>query len=315
MDDYYPFGLTFNSFKREDSKANDFLYNGKEMQDELDVGWMDYGARMYDAAIGRWHVVDPMADKYGSVSPYNFVANNPVLLIDPNGMEIDWSGISDKDDKKRMRKMLKKHKSSGTYKNLYKQLKKSDARYKMVAFRDPSIEKAVSGKFIGNNKASFSDGDGGTDVIQTFETMMEGFGQDEAGGIIALNLDLLGSGNGYDDVVADGAVEEIVHAAQYDDAYNENGSNEFSAGAAGNLEAESKAIVGIIANESKTKMYIPKSERGLANFGLKSRSTGNVNGFYNSMKQWQNNKGTPSTYRSLPTNKAVPTLLLKIISN
>ena len=85
MDDYYPFGLTFNSFKREDSKANDFLYNGKEMQDELDLNWMDYGARMYDPAIGRWHVVDPMSEKYYGYSPYNYVANNPIMLIDPDG--------------------------------------------------------------------------------------------------------------------------------------------------------------------------------------------------------------------------------------
>lgn len=55
MDDYYPFGLTFNSSKRPSRKKNDFLYNGKEMQDEIGLDWMDYGARMYDAAIGRWH--------------------------------------------------------------------------------------------------------------------------------------------------------------------------------------------------------------------------------------------------------------------
>lgn len=86
MDDYYPFGLTFNSFKREDGKVNDFLYNGKEMQDELDIGWMDYGARMYDAAIGRFNHIDPMADSRNWLSPYNYVQNNPIMRIDPNGM-------------------------------------------------------------------------------------------------------------------------------------------------------------------------------------------------------------------------------------
>ena len=88
MDDYYPFGLSFNSFKREDSKANDFLYNGKEMQDELDLGWLDYGARMYMADLGRWFNPDLLADKFTSMSPYNYVLNNPIVFVDPDGNDV-----------------------------------------------------------------------------------------------------------------------------------------------------------------------------------------------------------------------------------
>lgn len=87
MDDYYPFGLTFNSYQRENSVANQYLYNGKEKQDELGLDWLDYGARMYMPEIGRWGVVDALTEKYVRFSPYNYAVDNPVNLIDQGGFE------------------------------------------------------------------------------------------------------------------------------------------------------------------------------------------------------------------------------------
>jgi len=84
--DYYPFGMVAD--KTNGESDNKYLYNGKELQDEIDLDWYDYGARFYDAQIGRFTTQDAYAEKYINLTPYQYGANNPIRYIDINGDSI-----------------------------------------------------------------------------------------------------------------------------------------------------------------------------------------------------------------------------------
>jgi RHS repeat-associated protein len=81
---YYPFGGLFGEGLQASNQP--YRYNGKELDRFQNLDLFDYGARHYDAALGKWLIPDPLAEKYYSISQYAYVANNPVRFIDPNGM-------------------------------------------------------------------------------------------------------------------------------------------------------------------------------------------------------------------------------------
>ncbi len=82
--DYYPFGGLMAS---STNSVQAYKYNSKELDMKKGLNWYDYGARMYDPVIGRWHAVDPSSEKYCNWSPYAYCKNNPILRIDIDGKD------------------------------------------------------------------------------------------------------------------------------------------------------------------------------------------------------------------------------------
>ncbi|MBR3029423.1 MAG: hypothetical protein IKH58_14910 [Bacteroidales bacterium] len=90
---YYPYGALFAESTNGDVQR--FKYDGlisdvtngnKELDRKFGLDWYDHGARHNDAAIGRWHSMDPMTEEHPQFSPYSYCFGDPVNLGDYNGM-------------------------------------------------------------------------------------------------------------------------------------------------------------------------------------------------------------------------------------
>jgi len=93
VNNYYPFGLShIGGLKGVLGGYKNYKYNGKELQE---TGMYDYGARFYMPDIGRWGVIDPLAETSRRWSTYTYAYNNPINFIDPDGREgLGW-GLKD----------------------------------------------------------------------------------------------------------------------------------------------------------------------------------------------------------------------------
>jgi len=86
---YYPFGMEMEgSWMTQVGTENQYEYNGKELNEDFGLNLYDYGARWYDAAVGRWWSVDPLGEKYSGWSSYNYGIDNPIRFLDPDGRSV-----------------------------------------------------------------------------------------------------------------------------------------------------------------------------------------------------------------------------------
>ncbi|WP_367118545.1 RHS repeat-associated core domain-containing protein [Chryseobacterium sp.] len=149
---YYPFGLLHN-YTATTQNAYQYKYNGKELQE---TGMYDYGARFYMPDIGRWGVVDPLAEKYQPMSTYHISGNNPIFYVDSNGMNYDDYGVDDNGNVSLIQK------TDDNFDRLYKA--KSDSNGNAVKDENGNAQKATEGvgkenqDYVKVDKSSPSDG-------------------------------------------------------------------------------------------------------------------------------------------------------------
>ena len=93
-DHYYAYGLKIAGISskklgdvNEGLLDNKNLYNDKELFDDADIDWYDYGYRNYDAQIGRFPQLDPLTDDYPELTNYQYASNDPIANVDMDGLE------------------------------------------------------------------------------------------------------------------------------------------------------------------------------------------------------------------------------------
>ncbi|MCX8526470.1 hypothetical protein OF897_21385, partial [Chryseobacterium formosus] len=133
---YYPFGLKHEGYNAlAGNPSYQYKYNGKELQTE--TGMYDYGARFYMPDIGRWGVVDPLAEMYQPMSTYHMSGNNPVFYVDSNGMNYDDYGMDNNGNTSLIQK------TDDKFDRLYKA--KSDSKGNAIKDAKGNAQKATEG--------------------------------------------------------------------------------------------------------------------------------------------------------------------------
>ena len=164
------------------NKSSDieYAYNGKEKIEMHGFNMYDYGARFYDQTISRWHSMDPLAEKYYSISPYAYCANNPVKYIDPDGMDLyrydDETGkmilVEKTDDDFDQIGKFKYDKKTDTY--ILKTNRKGEVKTRMDKIEKGILKRDLNFK---DNTNSWDIGGEGNPTVEGFENFAIGFSE------------------------------------------------------------------------------------------------------------------------------------------
>lgn len=178
---YFPFGLQHKGYnyivQGENSAATQFGYNGMENNPELGLEILDFGARNYDPALGKWMNIDPLAEQMRRHSPYNYAFNNPVFFIDPDGMapaSFGWGHISvDAEDKTGDEQEEEEERKEESHSN------SNLARQEKSAVINGFIDSALSSSGDDDSKLHIFDGTKGKSESDAYKFMFSNSIEDE----------------------------------------------------------------------------------------------------------------------------------------
>ncbi len=166
---YYPFGLKHDGYNPiAPAPEYKYKYNGKELQDELGLNMYDYGSRLYDPARAGWSNIDPLAEKFNSYSPYNYVLNNPLLFIDPDGKDVILSNLFSKGEFGKAFNSLKS--GSKTFNTLISKYENNSKFNLRLTVNNQKVESNGSAAFTEYAKGQYKKAPSSLDVTTYFKS-------------------------------------------------------------------------------------------------------------------------------------------------
>jgi len=232
------------------------LYNSKELDTDFGLNWYNYGARMYNPAVGRWNTTDPLAAKYASISPFAYVANNPLIYIDPDGRRI--KGVKVKDGQITYSKRAIKN---GTKRYIEARMKTKSGTSSIMSMIDAKKRYSVMATdkvFVlptGNGKyalaAGVTDSESGVLVVTTSTARPSNVTDKQLNDAVTLGAtgELTGVNIGQSDLENPISDPNGEYQQGYSAAYNDSGMAEFESDPNNTYQSAEEQIHGVGAHE------------------------------------------------------------------